>query len=110
MEATLQDLCQRVERLEQEVLIMRKEREEFRDVPPWPKSPLTPAERGALLTERARHNAAYESWRLGQIFDEMGITHEPTISRKKVQQLYLEAGFDPEATDFAQGIVAIREE
>ena len=110
MEATLLDLSQRVERLEQEFNVWRSERDESLDVPLWPKSSLTPAQRGALLTERARRNAAYESKRFGEIFDEMGIPSDPTITRKKVQQMYLDAGFDPEANDFAQGIIAMREE
>ena len=59
--------------------------------------------------EQARRDAAYESWRLGQIFDEIGIMGPP-ISRAEARRLYREAGFDPEATDFAQGIVAMREE
>jgi hypothetical protein len=110
METAVFDLSRRVESLETKFDTFLIEREESRDVPPWPKRPLTPAERGALLMERARRNAAYESKRLGEVFDAMGITRNPTITREKVQQMYLEAGFDPEATDFAQGIVAMRDE
>lgn len=110
MEATLLDLSRRVERLENKFDTFLIERDESLDVPPWPKSPLTPAQRGALLMERARRNAAYESKWLGEIFDQMGIPSDPTMTRQKVQQLYLEAGFDPEANDFAQGIIAMREE
>jgi hypothetical protein len=62
------------------------------------------------MMERAKRNAAYESFLLGQIFDEMGIPSDPAMTRKKVQQMYLDAGFDPEANDFAQGIVAMRDE
>jgi hypothetical protein len=107
MEATLLDLSKRVERLEQEVHALRHERNEPQEMPP---RTLTLAEQGRLMMERARRNAAYESKRLGEIFDQMGITRDPTMTRAKVQQMYLDAGFDPEATDFAQGIVAMRDE
>lgn len=80
------------------------------ELPFKPERPLTLAEQGRLILERAKRNAAYESKRLGEVFDAMGITRDPTITREKVQQMYLEAGFDPEATDFAQGIVAMRDE
>lgn len=107
MEVTLLDLSRRVERLEQEVHALRYESNERREMPP---RPLTLAEQGRLMIERARRNAAYESKRLGEIFDQMGIPRDPTMTREKVQQMYLDAGFDPDANDFAQGIVAMREE
>lgn len=115
MEATLLDLSQRVERLEQEFNIFRIERDEFRDIPPIEKErPLTQAERGALLMDRARRNAVRDSWHFRQVMNEMGITRDkPALSRKELQRLFREergAEFDPEATDFAQGIVAMREE
>jgi hypothetical protein len=109
MEATLQELSRRVERLENDVHILRSEREVLHYMTPMPKRQLTPEERGALLMESARRNAEYDKWRLGQIFDEMGITSEP-ISRDDARRLCREAGFDPEANDFAQGIIAMREE
>ncbi len=109
MEATLNELAQRLEKLEREVQAWRETQEERQKAFLVNKRPLTPAERGAMLMEQARRDAAYESWRLGQIFDEMGITGPP-ISRAEARRLYREAGFDPEATDFAQGIVAMREE
>ncbi|MDZ7289027.1 MAG: hypothetical protein ONB44_01460 [candidate division KSB1 bacterium] len=110
MEATLLDLSRRVENLERKLDLLQNKHNESRDIPFWPKSRLTPAERGALLIERARRNAAYESKRWGEIFDAMGIPSDPTMTREKVQQMYLEAGFDPEANDFARGIIAMREE
>ncbi len=109
MEATLNDVVQRLERLESEVQIWRETIAERQRNALVNKRPLTAAERGAMLIEEAKRNAAYESWRLGQIFDEMGITGPP-ISRAEARRIYREAGNDPEATDFAQGIVAMREE
>jgi len=109
MDATLTELSWRIEKVEQEIRALRNERDELRNAPAALKQPLTLAEQGRLMMERAGRNAAYESRRLGQIFDEMGITGKP-MSRKEVQKLYREASFDPEANDFAQGIVAMREE
>jgi hypothetical protein len=73
------------------------------------KRPLTPAERGAKLLDQAKRNSAYISWRWRQILDEMGISGE-ALSREELQRLYLEAGFDPNDNQFAQGIIAMREE
>jgi len=110
METTLLDLTQRLEQLEQEVRVLWNIRSHSGELPFKPERPLTLAEQGRLILERAKRNAAYESFLLGQVFDEMGITGDEAISRQELQQLYLEAGFDPEANDFAQGIVAMREE
>ena len=109
METTLHDLSRSVEKLERKFDILQFDRGKLRDVPLEPERPLTPAERGAMLKESARRNAAYENGLWHKIFDEMGITAEP-VSREEARRLYLEAGFDPEANDFAQGIIAMREE
>jgi hypothetical protein len=110
METTLFDLTQRLEQLEQEVRVLWNIHSQSGRLPLKPERPLTLAEQGRLMIERAQRNAAYESFLLGKIFDEMGIPRDPTMTREKVQQMYLDAGFDPEANDFAQGIVAMREE
>ena len=79
-------------------------------MPVEPERPLTPLERGKLLMEKARRNAVRDSLHFGRIIEEMGIADGPILSRKELQQLYVEAGFDPEGNEFAQGIVAMREE
>lgn len=109
MEATLNDVVQRLERLENEVRALRENVQNLEDGDSWPDRPLTLAEQGRLMMEKARRNAARESRMLRRVFDEMGITGPP-VSRKELQRLYSEAGFDPEGTQFAQGIVAMREE
>jgi len=110
MEAKLYEITQRVEKLEQAVDALRRESRQSQAPLFANIRPLTLAEQGRLMTERARRNAAHESFLLSKIFDEMGIPTDPTMTREKVQQMYLEAGFDPEANDFAQGIVAMRDE
>ncbi len=111
MESTLLDLAQRVEKLEQKFNLLQIERNKPREMPlVLDDSPKSLAEQGRQMMERAKRNAAYESKRLGEIFDQMGIPRDPTMTRAKVQQMYLEAGFDPEANDFAQGIVAMPDE
>jgi hypothetical protein len=111
MEAALLDLSHRVERLERSFYTLQFERGDLRDIQLEPEQPLTPAERGKLLIESARRNAVRDSMHFRQVMNEMGITDDiPLLSRKELQRLYLEAGFDPEANDFAQGIVAMREE
>jgi hypothetical protein len=81
------------------------------DMPRESEPLLTPSERGRLLMESARRNAVRDSTHFRQVMNEMGITDNiPLLSRKELQRLYSEAGFDPNANDFAQGIVAMREE
>ncbi|MGH7598893.1 MAG: hypothetical protein ACREOI_21265 [bacterium] len=111
MEATLLDLSRRVEKLERRFDVLQFERGNFPDLPLESERLLTPAERGRLLMESARRNAVRDSTHFRQAMKEMGITDDiPLLSRKALQRLYSEAGFDPEANDFAQGIVAMREE
>jgi len=111
MEATLLDLSRRVEKLERKFDILQFDRGTFRDVPLESERPLTLAEQGRQMMERARRNAVRDSLHFRQVLEEMGITDDiPLLSRKELQQLYLDAGFDPEANDFAQGIIAMREE
>jgi hypothetical protein len=111
METTLLDLSRRIEKLEQKFAILQLQQSNLRDIPLESEGPLTPAERGRLLMERARRNAVRDSKHFRQVMKEMGITDDiPLRSRKELRQLYLEAGFDPEANDFAEGIIAMREE
>jgi len=111
MEATLLDLSRRVERLEQEFNVWRIERNRFRDISSDKiVHPLSLAEQGRIMMERAKRNAIRDSLHFRQVMKEMGIMDGPVLSRKELQRLYVEAGFDPEANDFAQGIVAMREE
>ncbi|MEK7728205.1 MAG: hypothetical protein AAB354_07295 [candidate division KSB1 bacterium] len=109
MEATLNDVVQRLERLETEVRALRENVQVLDDDGSWPDRPLTLSEQGRLMMARAQRNAARDSRMLARVFDEMGITGPP-VSRKELQHLYSEAGFDSEGTQFAQGIVAMREE
>ncbi|NUO80667.1 hypothetical protein HUU05_11355 [candidate division KSB1 bacterium] len=109
MEATLNDVVQRLERLENEVRALRENVRLLDDEEAWPDRPLTMAEQGRLMMVRARRNAARESRMLSKIFDEMGITGPP-VSREEARRRYREEGHDPEATDFAQGIADMREE
>lgn len=109
MEATLNDVVQRLERLESEVRALRENVQILDDEESWQDRPLTLAEQGRIMMARARRNAARESRMLARVFDEMGITGPP-ISRNELQRLYSAAGFDAESTQFAQGVVAMREE
>jgi hypothetical protein len=59
--------------------------------------------------EDAECNAEYYSQIFAQALTEMGIVGEPP-NPDDLFRLCEEAGFDPEGTEFAQGIVAIREE
>jgi hypothetical protein len=108
METTIREFTKRLEKLEIEVRAIRDEHA-GRRVLPRPKHPLTSAEWGAIAMEDAERNADFYSQLFAETLTEMGIVGEPT-SGDELFKLYEEAGFDPESTEFAQGIVAMRDE
>jgi hypothetical protein len=109
METTILELTNRLEQVENEMRLMRREYSDGRHRPLPLRGPLTAAEWGAIATEEAERNAEYYSRLLAQALTEMEIAGEP-ISRDQLFRLYEQAGFDPENNEFAQGIVAMREE
>ncbi len=109
METTIFELTHRLERLENEVHSLRREYGNGQQLPLQPRSPLTAAEWGAIAMEDAERNAEQYSRILAQALTEMGIVGEP-ISQDELFKLYERSGLDPEGAEFAQGIVAMREE
>jgi hypothetical protein len=109
METTILELTNRLEKLEDEMRLMRRENGRGRHLPVQPRGPLTAADWGAIATEDAERNAEYYSQLLAQALTEIGIFGE-SISRDELFKRYEQAGFNPEANEFAQGIVAMREE
>ena len=67
------------------------------------------AERGAQLLRQAQTNQATISAAIAQAFAEMGITGEP-IGAEKVQEMMRACGMQPDANEFSQDIIAMREE
>jgi len=109
METTILELASRLEKLENEMRLLRRENDHGSHLPLQPRASLTAAEWGAIATEEAERNAEYYSQLLAQALTVMGITGEP-ISRDELFRRYEQAGFDPDSNEFAQGIVAMREE
>ena len=58
--------------------------------------------------ERAAFVAGWDRF-LKQLMKQQGIRCKP-IGAKKLQEMLLKRGFDPESNEFSQGIVAMREE
>ena len=102
MATTLEELERRITRMEQELARLRQLVE---------KSPQTetPAERGAQLLRQAQQNQATISAAIAKAFAEMGITGAP-IGADKVQEMMCACGVQPDANEFSQGIIAMREE
>jgi len=109
MEATMLEITSRLTKLENELRLVRQENVDRRHFPLRPRSPLTAAEWGAIATEDAERHAEYYSQLLTQALTEMGIVGEP-LSRDELFRRYEQAGFDSEGNEFAQGLVAMREE
>jgi len=109
METTIFELTNRLEKLENEMRLMRRENGGGYHLQLRPRGSLTAADWGAIATEEAERNAEYCSQLLAQALTEMGIVGE-SISRDELFKRYEQAGFDPEGDEFAQGIVAMREE
>jgi hypothetical protein len=100
MATPLEELEQRITRMEQELARLQQLVE---------KPSQTPAERGAQLLREAQRNQAIISAAIAQAFAEMGITGEP-IGSEKVQEMMRAYGMQPNANEFSQGIIAMREE
>jgi hypothetical protein len=109
METTILELTNRLEKLENEMRLMRRENGKGHHLPLRPRVPLTAADWGAIATEDAERNAEYYSQLLAQALTEIGIVGEPP-TQDELFKRYEQAGFDPEGNEFAQGIVAMREE
>jgi hypothetical protein len=100
--ATLEELERRVAALEQEVAQLRKE-EEHR------VASETGAERAAraLRESKRSHARMVAAWNAA--LKEMGIEGEP-VGAKKLQEMMLAAGINPEDNEFSRGIIEMREE
>jgi hypothetical protein len=102
MTTTLEDLEQRLGRVEEELASLRQ----------WvePRPPAeTAAERGARLLREAKASQPAVSAAVDQAFAEMGITGEP-VTQEQLRQMFAEAGIRPEENLFSREITAMREE
>jgi hypothetical protein len=102
MATTLEELERRITRMEQELARLQQ----LVEKPPQTEMP---AERGAQLLREARRNQAIISATIAPAFAEMGITDAP-IGAEKVQEMMRACGLRPDANEFSQGIIAMREE
>ena len=102
MATTLEELERRITRMEQELARLQQ----LVEKPPQTEMP---AERGAQLFREAQRNQTTISAAIAQAFAEMGITGEP-IGAEKVQEMMRACGLRPDANEFSQGIIAMREE
>ena len=99
MAITLQVLEQRLTALEREMADLKAE---------FARSPNC-ATRGARLIQEAQgqHAAVVAAWR--KFMEELGIQGEP-IGAKKLREMLLQQGINPEANEFSREIIAMREE
>jgi hypothetical protein len=102
MATPLEELERRITRMEQELARLQQLVEK-------PSQMETPAECGARLFREAQRNQATISAIIAQAFAEMGITGAP-IGAEKVQEMMCACGMQPDANEFSQGIIAMREE
>jgi len=102
MATTLEELERRITRMEQELARLQQLVEK-------PLQTEIPAERGTQLLREAQRNQATISAAIAQAFAEMGLTGEP-IGAEKVQEMMRACGIQPDANEFSQGIIAMREE
>jgi len=102
MATTLEELERRITRMEQELARLQQLVEK-------PLQTEIPAERGAQLLREAQRNQATISAAIAQAFAEMGLTGEP-IGAEKVQEMMRACGIQPDANEFSQCIIAMREE
>jgi hypothetical protein len=60
-----------------------------------------------LLRVSRKEQAAFADW--GKFLKQLGIRGKP-IGAKKLREMLLKRGFNPEGNEFSQGIIAMREE
>ena len=102
MATTLEELARRMTRMEQELARLQQ-------FVGQPLQTEMPAERGAQLLREAQRNQVTISAAIAQAFAEMGITSAP-IGAEKVQEMMRACGVKPDANEFSEGIIAMREE
>jgi len=76
--------------------------------PPAPGPRKDPLEGHPLIGKKLPPKEAAE--REAQRRKELGIDHVNPIGAEKLQQMLLEAGWDPNTTEFSRGIIEMREE
>ena len=106
MAVTLEEITQRVERLERDLHELKRGRASGVSVA---RTEETPAQRGARLLHQAKENQAQISAGIEEAFDAMGIVGEP-IGAENVQKMVAACGFRPEDNAFSRGIIEMREE
>jgi hypothetical protein len=97
----IEELQRRIAELEEEVRDLR-----------WlliPRADETPAERGARNRCRAELGREEEAKLAAKVLEEMGIRGEP-IGAKRVREMMIAEGVDPEKNEFSKGIIEMREE
>ncbi len=109
MEATLLEFYHGAEALENEVKALRENGNGVQNAQLNPDRPLTLAEQARLMNERAKQNSKRDALLWKNVLKGMGIEGQ-ALSRRELQRLYEEAGFDLNKNDFAQGIIDMREE
>jgi hypothetical protein len=102
MAATLEDLEQRVARMESELARLQRLVEQ-------PPRDETPAQRGARLMAEARRGKAQLQRSMARAFQEMGI-QGPPVPPEKLRELIAECGVQPEDNMISRGINEMREE
>jgi hypothetical protein len=60
-----------------------------------------------LLRVSRKEQAAFADW--GKFLKQLGIRGKP-IGAKKLREMFLQAGFNPESSEFSRGIIEMREE
>ena len=102
MAMTLAQLEKRIVALEQEVALLKQQRNGT--VPE-----VNSARTGVPILDAARAKQPEITAAVRKAFAEMGIVAEP-IGAEKLQQLLVAEGIDPAKNEFSQGIIAMREE
>lgn len=97
MAATLEELEQRLSKVEQVIFLGQQLNNE------------SAAERGARLWREAELNGVQIAAATAAAFAEMGISGEP-VGAEKLQALMIADGVNPESNEFSRGIIEMREE
>lgn len=97
MAATLEELEQRLSKVEQMITLWHPHGDE------------SPAERGARMLRNAELQQPYIAAAWAKMMEEMGISGEP-VSIEELHEMMIADGVNPEDNEFSRGIIEMREE
>ena len=105
METKIKEIVERLEQLENSIAEMRQE---ISMVSKYLNLHVA-SDKTVDLLEQGRRNKEMQRKIFARVMQEMGIELQKPIGARKLQQLMIHQGINPEDNEFSRGIIAMRE-